>query len=356
MKIPWYKPKFWGKEREYLLDAFDSTWISHGDYVDRLELNFSRALQSPFGVSTSNGTTALQLALLALEIGPGDEVIVPGFSFAGPVNMILAVGAKPVFCDVEKDTFLIDLQKITELLTPKTKCIMVVHTYGNVCEMDAINKLAKDHNLFVIEDAAEAIFSKYKGEYAGTLSDIGSFSFQATKTITTGEGGMVLTKDEGLKEKMKLIANHGMGETKYWHVGQAFNFRLTNLQAALGVAQLEHQEKNISLRKELYSTYLKKLAGSSLQVFKPSVEPALWAMAINLDKDVNRDLVMRNLMAKGIETRPGFSSFFQMKRYNCPLLPVAEKLTRSIILLPFFLDLKEEEITFICKELVSNNL
>jgi len=356
MKIPWYKPKFWGKERDYLLDAFDSTWISHGDYVDKLEINFSRALHSPFGVSTNNGTTALHLALLALEIGPGDEIIVSGFSFAGPVNMILAVGAKPVFCEVEKDTFLIDPEKIAELITLKTKCILVVHTYGNVCEMDAINKIAKDFNLLVIEDAAEAIFSKYKGEYAGTLSDIGSFSFQATKTITTGEGGMVLTKNEGLKEKMKLIRNHGMGDRKYWHHGQAFNFRLTNLQAALGVAQLEHQGKNISIRKELYSTYVKNLDGLNLQTFKPSVEPVLWAMAIKLDKEVNRDLVIKNLLAKGIETRPGFSSFFQMKRYNCPLLPIAEKLSGSIILLPFYLDLKEEEINFICQELMSNNL
>jgi len=355
MKIPWYKPKFWGKERDYLLSAFDSTWISHGDYVDQLEINFSKILNSPYGVSTSNGTTALHLALLALEIGPGDEVIVPGFSFAGPVNMINAVGAKPIFCEVEEDTFLIDPLKIEDLITPKTKAIIVVHTYGNVCDMDKIKKIAKVNDLLVIEDAAEAIFSKYKGEFAGTLGDIGSFSFQATKTITTGEGGMNLTTNEGLKEKMKLIRNHGMGNKKYWHEGQAFNFRLTNLQAAIGVAQLEHKKSIIEKRKEMHSLYLKNLKGLTLQKINEQVDPCVWGMAVKLDRDVNRELVMKKLSEKGIETRPGFYSFFQMKKYNCPLLPTTENLSQNIILLPFYLDLTEKDISYISKELISNN-
>ncbi|RLA61583.1 MAG: DegT/DnrJ/EryC1/StrS family aminotransferase [Epsilonproteobacteria bacterium] len=355
MKIPWYKPKFWGKERKYLLDAFDSTWISHGDYVERLEINFSKKLHAPYGVSTSNGTTSLHLALLALEIGHGDEVIVPGFCFAGPINMVLAVGAKPIFCEVERDTFLIDSQKIEGLVTSNTKCIMAVHTYGNVCNMDQINNIAKRHNLYVIEDSAEAIFSKYKGSYAGTLSDIGAFSFQATKTITTGEGGITLTADEGLKEKMKLIRNHGMGSTKYWHEGKSFNFRLTNLQASIGVAQLEYKDSIEKKRKEIYSLYKQKLKGLTLQKFKAEVDPCIWGMAIKLAEEINRELVMKKLAEKGIETRPGFYSFFQMKKYNAPFLEVAEELSQNIILLPFYLELKDDDISTICSELMSYN-
>ena len=353
MKIPWYKPKYWGNEREYLLKAFDSTWISHGDYVDLLESNFSKILNSPYGVSTSNGTTSLHLALLALEIGPGDEVIVPGFCFAGPINMILEVGAKPVFCDVEENTFLIDSSKIEELITKNTKAIMAVHTYGNVCEMNQINSIAKKYGLYVIEDAAEAIFSKYNGKYAGTFGDIGSFSFQATKTITTGEGGMALVADMGLRDKMKLIRNHGMGSKKYWHEGRAFNFRLTNLQAALGVAQLEHKEAIERKRKELYLLYQKNLGEAVLQEFKSEVTPCIWALAVKLTE--NREQVMNRLFEKGIETRPGFYSFFQMKRYRAPYLTNAEKLSRNIILLPFYPDLKEEEIFSICEELKTYN-
>jgi perosamine synthetase len=221
--------------------------------------------------------------------------------------------------------------------------------------MDLINDIALKNNLFVIEDAAEAIFSKFNGKFAGTLSDIGSFSFQATKTITTGEGGMCLTGNEGLKEKMKLIRNHGMRDKKYWHEGDAFNFRLTNLQAAIGVGQLEHQTEIVSIREKIYSYYLKNLKGLTLQKFKSSVEPVVWGLAVKLSEFQNRDLKIANLKAQGIETRPGFSSFFQMKRYNCPLLPVSEKLSQNIILLPFYLDLTEGDIELICRELMSNN-
>src|SRR3989338_7748949 len=235
MNIPFAKPVFLGKEKEYLADAIASGWISDGPYVERFEKDFLRYFEGSSGLTTSSGTTALHLALLALGIGPGDEVIVPGYTFVAPVNMVLAVGAKPVYAEADPITWCIDPRSVEKQITSKTKAIIAVHVYGNVCDLPSLRAIADKYKLFLIEDVAQAAFSKYEQKYAGSFGDVGCFSFQATKTVAMGEGGFVVTPYKNVYEKMCLIRDHGMNkEKRYWHEVIGYNFRLTNLQAALG--------------------------------------------------------------------------------------------------------------------------
>lgn len=358
-KIPWAKPVFAGKEKEYLTAALESTWISGGAFVDRFEEEFTKYNKSNYGITTSNGTTALQLALLGLGIGPGDEVIVPGFTFVAPANMAIAAGAVPVYADVLPDTWCINPQSVSESITPRTKAIIAVHMYGNVCDMDALKLVAVPHKISIVEDTAEAPFSRYKGGYAGALGDIGCFSFQATKTITMGEGGMVLTDNKELHDRMRLIRDHGMRKNKrYWHDAIGFNFRLTNLQAAVGCAQLEQIEYIISERKRLYSLYCKKLkgiGGVEVQKIDPDVDAVIWAFVVRLNFDAfkgDRDFIMGELLQCGIETRPGFYPFSEMPLYNTPPLPVSSAVAASTLALPFYPSLRDEEVSFICDSLL----
>lgn len=357
LEIPWCKPRYWGNEKKYANEALDSMWISGGPFVDRLEKAFAEYHQIEIAQTTSNGTTALQLALLGLDIQKGDEVIVPGFGFAAAANMVIAVGAKPVFVDVDKETFLLSPEKTKEAITPATRAILPIHSYGNVCDMDQLVEVAKAKGIYMVEDVAEATFSKWGAKYAGTYSDISAFSLHATKTITTGEGGMVLTRSQKLKEKMALIKSHGMSGKKYWHVCHAYNFRMTNFQAAVGVAQLEKVSEIIEQRARVYSLYQKHLAnidGIKMQKIDPEVTAVIWALPIVLQPGAfkyDRDEVIARLAAAGIETRPGFYTFEQMKLYESRFLENSDFLARNIICLPFFTDLDEKSVQYITQEI-----
>ncbi|MBA7518904.1 GDP-perosamine synthase [subsurface metagenome] len=358
VKIPWAKPTLFGNEKKYVSDALDSTWISGGPYVEKFEKEFTRYNGTKYGITTSNGTTALQLALLALGIGPGDEVIVPGFTFVAPANMVIAVGAKPVYAEIDPLTWCIDPVSVERSISDRTKAIIPVHIYGNVCDMDVLKTIAGKHNLAIIEDTAEAAFSKYKEKYAGTFADIGCFSFQATKTITMGEGGFVLTGNKKLYEKMCLFRDHGMQKDKrYWHDVIGYNFRLTNLQAALGCAQLENLDKIISERQRVFRLYREHLTGEigiTMQHFTPEVKPVIWAIALKIDSKVfqgGRDFLIKALSEVGIETRPGFYPFGVLPLYNAPRLPICEEVGANVISLPSFPQLTKEEINFVCTHL-----
>lgn len=356
--IPWAKPVFGGREREYVLDALESTWISGGPYVDRLEREFTARNGARLGLAVSNGTTALQLAFLALGIGPGDEVIVPGFTFVAPGNMVLAVGATPVFVDIDPATWGVDVGAVEAAITPRTKAIVAVHVYGNACDMDPLLALASRHKIAVVEDAAESMLTTYGGRCVGTLGDIGCFSFQATKTLTTGEGGFVVTGRQDLFESMRVIRDHGMRRGKrYWHDAVGFNFRLTNLQAALGCAQLERADEVVRLRAEMhrrYSELLSAVPGVTLQRFDPKVVPVVWAVAAKIDArrfKGDRDTLIERLAEAGIETRPGFYPFSAMPLYKAPRLPVSEEVGRSVISFPSFPSLTSEQIARVCRAL-----
>lgn len=358
MNIPWARPYFWGREQEFVADALNSSWISSGPYVGRFEKEFADYHGARFCITTSSGTSALHLALLAIGVGPGDEVVVPGFTFIAPVNMIIAVGAKPAYADIDPDTWCVDTACVERNISAKTKAIMAVHPYGNVCDMAALRRLADRRELYLVEDSAEALFSRYRGKLAGTFGDIGCFSFQATKAITTGEGGCVITSNKELSSRMRLIRDHGMsGPRKYWHDILGYNFRLTNIQAALGCAQFKNASKIISAKRKIYSLYLRHLKneeGIRLQFIKPKVEPVFWCVAVEIDPavfGVSRDSLMRRLLLSGIETRPGFYPASLMPFYRAPALPVSEHISARAISLPSFLALTEPQIRYVCSRL-----
>jgi perosamine synthetase len=358
MKIPWAKPAFSGKEKKYVLDALSSTWISDGPYVEKFEEEFLSFLGARYGMTASNGTAALELALLALDIGPSDEVVVPGFGFVSAANMVIDRRATPVYADIDPLTWCIDPRAAKKLIAKRTKAIIAVHTYGNVCNMRALKEIAARHKIYLIEDAAEAAFSKYKNRYAGTWADIGCFSFQATKTITTGEGGFILTADKDLYSKMRLFRNHGMlPDNKYWHESIGYNFRLSNIQAAMGCAQLENKENIISERKKIYSLYKKYLSdekGIAFQHFPREVDAVVWTVAIKVDPKIfkgGRNFVMKSLAKAGIETRPGFYPMSVMPLYKAPKLPVSEEVGLNVMALPTFCGLTEKDISFICNRI-----
>ena len=356
--IPWAKPTLFGDEERYLLDALKSTWISGGPYVERLERIIPDHLGVRHGIAVSNGTSALQLGLLGLGIGPGDEVIVPGYTFVAAINMVLAVGATPVFADINPDSWDIDVKEVERAITRNTRAVIPVHLYGNVADMPALMELARVRGLAVIEDAAESAFSRLGGKFTGTFGDMGTLSFQAIKTLTTGEGGMVLTDDSDLYHRMLTIRDHGMPKDKrYWHDVVGFNFRLTNLQAALGCAQFEQLDSILTERRRVYERYGSALAhipGIEMQHFSEDLEPVVWTVAVRLRSDhvtISRDDVMQSLLEKGIETRPGFYTPSDMPLYDCPLLPVSQQVSENIFCLPAYPTLKDSEVDHVCEML-----
>ena len=356
--IPWARPDFWGHERQYVAEALDSTWISGGPFVDQLEQRFAVLSGGERAFAVSNGTTAIHLAYLALNIQANDEIVVPGFGFLAAANVALQLSARPVFCEVDPLTWCMRAKDIAPVLTHKTRAIVAVHTYGNVCDMEPILALANERGIPVIEDAAEAFPSRYRGQLAGTMATIGTYSFQATKTITTGEGGMVVTRDDALCERMALYRSHGLQRKKhYWHEVPGLNFRLTNMQAALGCAQLEKLDKIVAERRRVYAAYLDRLTGIpgvALQQFRSDVEPVVWAVAVCLDPVAfpqGRDAVLAQMLDAGIELRPGFYSPSQIDYFDCPPLAICDNLATSIVSLPSYPTLTEPEIERVCAQL-----
>jgi perosamine synthetase len=336
--------------------------LSGGAYVDRLEKEFAEihGMDPALAISVTNGTTALFLPLLAIGAGPGDEVIIPGWCFAAAANMVLACGATPVFADVFDDTWLLDPAAVDACVTPRTKAIIAVHTYGGVCDMAALNSIARWREIVLIEDCAESLFSRFQGRHAGTCGDVGAFSFQATKTITCGEGGMVLAREPELASRMRLIRNHGMtANRKYWHHLAGHNFRLTNLQAAVACAQLRHRDEIIERRRNIYEAYCRRLPGTpslSLQRIPPDVDPLMWAFAFRLDSAVagiTRDQLMAGLANRGIETRPGFHAFSEQPVYQAAPLARSPAIALEVITLPSYAGLAAAQIDFICGSLES---
>lgn len=342
-----------------LQQAVSSSWISDGPFVKEFETQFARQHGKKFCITTNNGTSALYLALLTLGIKAKDEVLVSGFGFMAAANMILSVGAKPIYVDIDPQTWCLDIQDVSKKVTRKAKAIVVIHPYGNISDMEAILKFAKYKGLCVIEDAAQGLFSRYKGHLAGAMGDIGCFSFQATKTITMGEGGCVVTSHPGLYKRMQVIRNHGMSTAqRYWHELIGHNFRLTNMQAALGVAQLKKAKRIVALKNKihkLYRSYLSKEEGIIFQTFGREVRPVVWATAIRLDPKLfgSRDRVIKTLGSQGIEVRPGFYPPSAMPFYKTKKLPVAESIASQVIVLPSFSSMTEQEICYVCRQLIT---
>ena len=315
---PVAEPTLENKELEYLLDAFSSTWISsRGKYIDRFEEEFSEFCNVKHGVATSNGTVAIHLALVALGIGPGDEVIVPDLTFAATINAVLYANATPVIVDIDPITWTIFPEEIKKAITSKTKAIIPVHVYGQACEMDKIMDIAQKHNLKVIEDCAEAHGAEFKGQRVGSFGDIATFSFFANKIITTGEGGMCVTNSKELDTTMRKLRDHGMSkEKRYWHDDIGFNYRMTNLQAAIGCAQLEKIEWILDRNDQIEKDYIKHLDHLNLFQWQKTYRQnrkVVWLMSCTTDK---REQVMARLTSNNIDVRPFFYCLSEMPVYS----------------------------------------
>lgn len=314
-------PQLNGNEYNYLMDAFLSTWISStGKYVTQFEENFSKYCGVRYGVATSNGTTALHLALAALGIGKGDEVIVPDITFAATINAVIYTGATPVIVDVEEDSWCIDPNAIERAITPNTKAVIPVHIYGQPCDMGRICNIAQKHNLYIVEDCAEAHGAEWEDRKVGSFGIISCFSFFGNKVITTGEGGMCITDSKDLNEKMRILRDHGMSrERKYYHEVVGFNYRMTNLQAAIGLAQLEHIDEILKWRyslEEEYRKILPEIQGVRMQAndFQHRKKIA-WLVSVLVDED-KRDSVLQKLKENNIDARPFFMPLSEMEIYR----------------------------------------
>ena len=340
-------PNLNGNEFKYLTDAFLSAWISSsGEYINRFEENFSKYCDTKYGVAVSNGTVAIHLALVTLGIGDGDEVIIPDLTFAATINTVLHANATPVIVDVEESSWCIDPKEIEKAITPKTKAIIPVHLYGQSCDMDAIMKIAKKYNLKVIEDCAEAHGAMYNGKKVGGFGDIGCFSFFGNKVITTGEGGMCVTNNSELDEKMRVLRDHGMSKTKrYWHDVVGYNYRLTNLQAAIGLAQLERIEEIHANRREYENNY-KEILDTKNFTFQNDFKNRkriTWLVSVLVDKNIDKDEYMNKLKVNGIDARPFFYPLSGMGIYKpyCNLgTPISKTLSQRGLNLPTYESLK----------------
>ncbi|MBF0385285.1 MAG: DegT/DnrJ/EryC1/StrS family aminotransferase [Candidatus Omnitrophica bacterium] len=343
--IPVCAPDIRGNELKYVKDCLSTNWISSaGSYVKRFENSFSHACQTKYGVSCSSGTAALHLALASLGIGPGDEVIVPTFTMIATANTVVYTGAKPVFVDADQNTWNIDSSLIEKSITKKTKAIIVVHTYGYPADMETVVALARKHCLFVIEDACEAHGATYKGKSVGSLADVACFSFYGNKILTTGEGGMLVTNKKNIADIARTLRDHGFSKRRhFWHEHVGFNYRMTNLQAAIGLAQTERINQLVRHRIENAKLYKKCLKGIKGIVFPPESSDrgnVFWLYTVLIEKSfkVSRNNLRCLLADEGIETRPVFIPVHLQPVYyqDCfsGHFPVAEDLCSRGLCLP----------------------
>lgn len=354
-RYPVMEPLLDGNEAAYVQECVRSGWVSsQGRFVTLFERMMAEFHGVPHALAVTNGTAALHLALASLGVGRGDEVIVPDFSFAATANTVLHAGARPVFIDVDSETWTIDLDAVERALTPRTRAIVPVHIYGHPCEMERLMALASQEKLVVVEDAAEALGARFKDRRVGTFGDAGCYSFFGNKTLTTGEGGIVLFRDSAVWERARTLRDHGMSrQRRYWHVEVGYNYRLTNLQAAVGVAQMERVESILARKRNVANRYdaaLSVVPGIKLPPRARWAEPIPWLYTILVSDDcgITRDELASRLLLKGIETRPTFCPLHLMPPFRefggFGDFPVTALISRTGLSLPSAATLCEEDI------------
>jgi len=366
--IPVCSPFLAGNEIKYVTDAVSTGWISSaGSYIGRFEKAFADYCGVKEGVAVVNGTVALHLALRALNIGPGDEVIVPNFTMIASAFAVCYLGAKPVFVDAAPDSWNIDVTRIEEKITAHTKAIMPVHIFGSMCDMDAIADIAERHKLYIVEDAAEAHGAEYKGRKAGSFSDLAGFSFYANKNVATGEGGMVVTNSEDLAKRARYFKNVCFpldGSRRYIHEDIGFNYRMSNLHAAIGLAQTEKADHYRDLRIAHFERYKKNLEGIEgveFQKTPPNVLHVHWMNAVLINAKCfgkTRDEVTAGLKQRGVDTRLLFTGMARqpaLKKFGCDCsgeYPVSDRLTEEGFYLPSGSGLNNDDIDYVCEALL----
>ncbi len=350
IKYPVYRPYLAGNLKAYVNECIDTSWISSkGRFISQFETSFAHYIGAPHAAAVCNGTVALHLALLACGIKPGDEVIVPALTYIASVNAIAYVGAKPIFVDSLPDTFQMDPEDVQRKISPRTKAILAVHLYGQPCEMDQLLPLCKAHSLFLIEDCAEAFGTTYKDTHVGTFGDVGTFSFFGNKTITTGEGGMVVSKNQEIHKRIQHLKGQGVSPDKcYWHDAIGYNYRMTNICAAIGLAQLEIADSILAKKRGIASLYSRLLENLPLSFHREigNVRHSFWMCSILTRDASDRDPLRDYLFAQGVETRPFFYpvSYLPMYEEKKGLYPIAESLSARGINLPSYPELSSDDI------------
>ncbi|MGH6785375.1 MAG: DegT/DnrJ/EryC1/StrS family aminotransferase [Novosphingobium sp.] len=352
--IPIYRPDLSGREREYVEECLTSTWISSkGRFIGDFESAFADYVGASHAAACSNGTVALHLALLALGIGPGDEVIVPTLTYIASVNAIRYVGATPIFCDSGDEDWQADPVAIEAQITSRTRAIMIVHLYGGAVDVEAIGALARRRGLFIVEDCAEAIGTRVGKRHVGTFGDIATFSFFGNKTITTGEGGMVVTADPALHRAVCHFKGQGLAEGReYWHDVVGYNYRMTNICAAIGLAQFERIEHFLVDKARVAAGYRKRLgqAPVTFQASRPGTTHSHWMVTLTVAHADDRDPLRAALGRAGIETRPVFFPIHTMPMYRSSrrAFPVADDIAARGFNLPSWPGLADADLDRIC--------
>ena len=361
-KIPVANTLLSGNEKKYVNDCMESGWISSaGKYVELFENKFAEFCGVKHAVACCNGTVALHLALVALGVEAGDEVIVPTLTFVATPNAVTYCGAQPIFVDSEAETWNLDPQQIEAKITKRTKGIIAVHLYGHPAKMRELKEIADRHKLFLLEDAAEAHGAVCDGKIVGSIGDAAAFSFYANKIITTGEGGMFVTNDDELADRARLFRGQGMDSNRrYWHPVVGYNYRMMNLPAAIGLAQLENVTQQLDSRRciaKLYRERLQEFSGIRRQVEQIWARHVFWMFSVVFDQKIwqSRDDIMKILGEQGIETRPIFYPAHSLPPYVDSVggesFSVAENLSAGGISLPTWAGLTEDEIDFVCRAL-----
>lgn len=362
-RIPLSVPDLSGNEERYVQQAIRSSWISSsGEFVSRFEREFANLCDTRAAIAVANGTVALHLALLALDTGAGDEIIVPSLTYVATANAVRYVGAEPVFVDVDPKTWCLDPAQLQASITPRTRGIIAVHLYGHPADMDAIAQVATGRNLWVIEDAAEAPLATYKGRRVGQLGMLATFSFYGNKIFTSGEGGAVTLNDPALERRVRILRGQGMDpDRRYYFPIVGYNYRLTNVACALLCAQLERRDDLLRKRREIFAQYQERLAGIPGIEFQPVAawaEPAPWLFSVTVEQaryGRDREALMRLLDAEGIETRPFFIPLHTLPPYvdgwqrRGRPLPVTEHLGATGMNLPTYPQLAEQDLAQIAR-------
>jgi dTDP-4-amino-4,6-dideoxygalactose transaminase len=351
--IPISKPYIGDAEKQAVMEVLDSGMLAQGPRTAKFEERFAQLCGVKHAVATSSGTTALHVALLANGIGPGDEVITTPFTFIASANSILFAGARPVFVDIDPDTFTIDPLEIERAITPRTKAILPVHLYGYVCDMDALQSIADKHGLKIIEDACQAVGATYKGKAAGSFGT-GAFSLYATKNVMSGEGGMITTDDDAVAEACRMIRNHGM-KRRYYHDMLGFNYRMTDLCAAIGLVQLGRFDE-FTMKRRMNAAYL---SANIKSVITPKVKEDyshVWHQyTIRVNGGRDRDLAVKQLNEAGIGTGvfypvPAHQQSYMREIVGDVSLPVAEQMAQEVISLPVHPQLTQADLNQIVTE------
>jgi len=372
MKVPYFEPWITDNDKKNVIKALNQRWLTNGPFLSKFENKFKNSVNSKYALGVGSATHALHLSNRALGIGPGDEVIVPTFTFAATANSVLYCGATVVLADIDPSTFNISSKSIKNLITKKTKAIIPVHYGGQSCDMDEIMSIAKKNRLKVIEDCAHSLGSKFNNSFCGTMGDVGCFSFYPTKIITTGEGGMITTNKNNLLKIFKQLRSQGMNITpnqrekliqwKYDVVDLGYNYRLDEIRSSLGLSQLNRINNINKLRIKIankYNKLLKNIKGISLPVIKSNRNHIFHLYSIKIEKEyyLTRDELFKKLYDKGIGTSvqyyPLHLMSYNKNKYNNLDFPVANKIKNQILCLPIFPTMTEKQIQYVASNLVN---